>query len=454
VTHGKRDRRILPPDAKSTGGTIMIKTTMTALIITATLLFTLVLRASDPAAEKKLQQAIDFLESKGDLARATPLFEQVSRSSDQELAARSLLYLGQIQERQGKDRARATYQRIVDEFANQRDAAAEAGRRLAGLGDVRSTSDAIVLSKIWASDNSPGADHTVMAISPDGRYVVAASKTGLLIHDVSLEKDRSLRSVPDSTKRFPITHPHFTPDGKRVVYVFGMDGVYEVRTINIDGTDEQTIMTIKDPGYFQVTAISPDGKLAAVGFKLDDSVRSASNRDLWWQVGTLSLQTGKLSILKGREGRTFVGNFSPDGRWLVYASVVSGEGITEIAPDVLSNSAIYTIAVDGSVENELVVQPTMVIDTPYFSPDGSKVLQVFRPGGATRTSLYSIPVADGKKLGPPQIVREGVPAGNDTWGPDVMGFARDGAFYVSELRNSRVVVWKIQNLFPQVSTKK
>jgi hypothetical protein len=47
-----------------------------------------------------------------------------------------------------------------------------------------------------------------------------------------------------------------------------------------------------------------------------------------------------------------------------------------------------------------------------------------------------------------------VPPGSERFGPDVMGFDRDGAFYVSELLNSRVVVWKIQNLFPQVSKKK
>jgi Tol biopolymer transport system component len=234
----------------------------------------------------------------------------------------------------------------------------------------------------------------------------------------------------------PIAHPHFTPDGKRIVYGFtGKDGVREVRTINIDGTDEQTI--IKSPGYdrFQVTAISPDGKLAAVNRRRADSHL--------WQIGILSLQTGKLNILTDADA--YVGNFSPDGRWLVYAGEVSGGS---------KNSAIYAIAVDGSVKNELVAQPMLSLDTPYFSPDGSKVLMVFRPGGATLTNLYSIPVADGKKLGPPQIVREGVPAGSEDWGPDVMGFTRDGAFYVSELRSSRVVVWRIENLFPQVSTKK
>ena len=61
-----------------------------------------VIAAQDPSREQKLQQAIDLLETKGDVVKAVPLLEEVARSSDSSLAARGLLYLGQAQERQGQ----------------------------------------------------------------------------------------------------------------------------------------------------------------------------------------------------------------------------------------------------------------------------------------------------------------------------------------------------------------
>src|SRR5581483_7882489 len=96
--------------------------------------------AADTAREQKLQQAIDLMESKGDLAKAIPIFEDVARSSDRALAARALLHLGQAQERQGADKARATYDRIVKEFRNQTETVAAAQQRLAALGGSRGSS--------------------------------------------------------------------------------------------------------------------------------------------------------------------------------------------------------------------------------------------------------------------------------------------------------------------------
>ena len=58
-----------------------------------------------------------------------PLFEQASRSTDRAVASRALLYLGGIQERQGREAARATYDRILRDFGNQ----AAARKRESGL---------------------------------------------------------------------------------------------------------------------------------------------------------------------------------------------------------------------------------------------------------------------------------------------------------------------------------
>src|SRR5207249_5900547 len=139
----------------------------------------------------------------------------------------------------------------------------------------------IVLSKIW-NGNIPGVDNTFMAISPDGRYLVAPSKnfTELLIHDlhdVSFDRDRYLRSTL-SPSDGEFTFPRFTPDGKRVVYVSDLTlkggWNYDLRTINIDGTDDRSVFKSNEYSGFELSAISPDGKLAAIGLVRADSARS------------------------------------------------------------------------------------------------------------------------------------------------------------------------------------
>src|SRR5262249_40444309 len=162
--------------------------------------------------------------------------------------------------------------------------------RLAVLGGVRSTMTGPVLSKIWTENTNIGLDWSLMAVSPDGRYLLEA-KSGLLIHDLSLKKDRYLRALPSPSDRW-IAYPIFAPDGERVVYVTGTkDGLREIRTIKIDGTNEQTVFNGSEYRKVELHAISPDGKLAAVGLVRADSDRSASGGS-FWQVGLVSLQTG------------------------------------------------------------------------------------------------------------------------------------------------------------------
>jgi hypothetical protein len=105
----------------------MIRIVTTGIVLAAMAL------AADTAREQTLQRGIDLMESKGDLAKAMPLFEDAARSSDRGLAARALLYLGQAQERQDKQKARGTYERIVKEFGNQTETAGAARKYLASL---------------------------------------------------------------------------------------------------------------------------------------------------------------------------------------------------------------------------------------------------------------------------------------------------------------------------------
>src|SRR5437879_1165696 len=108
--------------------------------------------AADRAREQKYQQAVDLLESKGDVKGAIKLFQEVAKSPDRNLAARSLLYLGSCYEKLGQDGAQKAYERIVREFADQAEVSAKARGRLSSLG--KAAEGGFMARRIWASSPS------------------------------------------------------------------------------------------------------------------------------------------------------------------------------------------------------------------------------------------------------------------------------------------------------------
>ena len=65
------------------------------------------------------------MQTKGDLAGAIKLFEEVGKSPDRNLVARSLLHLGECRLKLGQQEASKPFERVVREFSDQRDVAAQ-----------------------------------------------------------------------------------------------------------------------------------------------------------------------------------------------------------------------------------------------------------------------------------------------------------------------------------------
>jgi tetratricopeptide (TPR) repeat protein len=143
----------------------MFQKSKAVIVAVTALLSASMLFAVDSANEKRLQQGIDMLDSKGDLASALPLFEQAAKSSDHKLAARALLYVGQIQERQGRENAKATYEDVLARFGNQSDIADEARKHLTAMGALPSDRFSLhSLTNVQDDSGSLSADGRVMAI--------------------------------------------------------------------------------------------------------------------------------------------------------------------------------------------------------------------------------------------------------------------------------------------------
>ena len=156
-------------------------------------------------------------------AEVMKLYEQAAAlaKGDRALAAQALLGLARAQERAGKAEARATYERVAGEYADQTAAAGEARTALKSIGqsdvDRYMRGDAI----------------TARAIAPDGKSAVLAVQVGggqrttyaLVQRSLQTGADRTLSALTNAARSV-----RFAPGGRYVaatVFVSSADPVRE-----------------------------------------------------------------------------------------------------------------------------------------------------------------------------------------------------------------------------------
>ncbi|HLF13452.1 MAG TPA: amidohydrolase family protein [Bacteroidota bacterium] len=241
--------------------------------------------------------------------------------------------------------------------------------------------------------------------SPDGKTVAFVRRVGLrtvlFLNDIESGVQTPIydglnRDAQETWAIFGV-HPGFswTRDGKFIVISAG--GL--LRKINVATKDVATIpfrakvrQTITDavltpqevsPERFDVkmlrfTTVSPDGK----------SVVYTALGNLYIK----RLPDGKPKRLTNDDTNfELFPSFSPDGRWIVYATW-NDAGL----------SAIRKVSADGSSPKKLTTAPGHYVE-PKFSPDGSKIVYR-RTGGdnlrgtawSRETGIYWIPAGGGK----------------------------------------------------------
>jgi Tol biopolymer transport system component len=172
-------------------------------------------------------------------------------------------------------------------------------------------------------------DYRGIALSPDG------TRTAVHIHD---EKEGGFLWIIDlirgGTSRFSFnkghsTGPVWSPDGRQLVYdnnvssAVGTAGGWEMYQKSSDGTGEEKVL-FKDAGFNGTWDWSSDGK-----YLLYDELSASTQEDLW--VLPLTGET-KPSAFANSAFREIMGRFSPDGRWIAYASDETGRFEVYIQP--------------------------------------------------------------------------------------------------------------------------
>lgn len=371
--------------------------------------FAAALYGADPAREQKLQKGIDLLETKGDLAGAITLFEDAAKSTDRAVAARALLYLARVQERQGKDRGRAAYERIARDFSDQRDISAQARERLTALsGPAAGKTTALAARQLvccWSGGNA-GIETSP---SPDGRLLALVDwDTGdLAVRDLATGDIRRFGLKKSWESADFAQEPAFSHDQRQIAYTWfsAADQKYQLRVAPAEpGSKPRVLVDPSEGSYFTASNWSLDGKsiFTVIWNKRDKTARIAS----------VSAADGSVKTLKSLEWRQPQGlSLSPDGRYLAY-DVLERQDATD--------RDIFILAADGSGETAAVKNPG-VDSNPVWTPDGSRL--IFTSNRSGKFGLYALDVREKKAQGAPRLLKP------DAGQIALRGFVRSGALY-------------------------
>ncbi len=373
----------------------------------------LLVTASAQSLEVELQRAKQKETVTGDLKAAIEEYRKVAAraGSNRRVAAQALIRMAECHQKLGDTESRKIYERVLREYADQKEAVATARARLGSTAAAHG--GGISVRQVWTL---PPQGDIFGTVSPDGRYVpyVAWAEYGdLFLHDLVTGRDRRLTNtandgkpgVGNSQEQYAEEYA-FSRNGKQLVYSWLNGGRYELRIVDLPGSGVPAFRKLfdhEDVSWIGPCDWSPDGKWISVQLQRKD--KSA-------QLGLVSASDGSLRVLKSVDWRGANGAFfSADSKYVAYDLP---------ATETSQQRDIFMLAIDGSRESPAVAHPSEDAVLGW-SPDGRRLL--FASDRSGSMSLWALRVADGKAEGPPELLK------NDIGQIGNMGMTASGALY-------------------------
>jgi hypothetical protein len=280
-------------------------------------------------------------EAEGNYPAAIAVYKKIvaQAGKDRALAAKALVRMAECYEKLGDSDARKTYERVVREFADQREAAETAHLRLATLGKPAS-----------------GSNPHLLAGTPWG---YGPSADGRLLLQRTLSGELQVRDLQSGQVQLIAKGPIYSPaaisaDGRQVAYSRPVSDRSELHVTNADGSGERLAWQTEKSSWLSHVEWSPDRKRILGLVRL--------GKDLERLVAVSSSDGSAMTLSEGQAVEDL--RLSPDGTTVVYTRRVGGR------------SASFSLAMMRLADKreERLFEGQFVIADPLWTPDGNGIL--------------------------------------------------------------------------------
>jgi Tol biopolymer transport system component len=226
--------------------------------------------------------------------------------------------------------------------------------------------------------------------SPDGKKLLFISDRsgGQNIWWFALDKSDSLQVTKGNNENYQSAE--WTPDG---TYIIGSRGTRNLKLwmFHKDGGSGAQLISKPDNLKVHEPAFGPDGRY--IWFSLRNNAWNYNAQLPQYQLGVYDRETGESQNETARYGSAFTPTLSPDGKWLVFGSRHNDK--TGLLLRDLKTGDEKWLAYPVQRDEQESIAPMGVLPAMSFTPDSKNIIASY--GG----KFYSIPVTGGNAVNIP-----------------------------------------------------